>query len=172
MVDFLKRHHFGVKDFKFGDQSKESKTLVPNKPQKREDIKLAIDGKEINALMKDCGDYFVRERKKENIVLDYSLDSLKKLDAWLIANRERFKGNLSGNDAIVLAGAYLGEAMIKEYGGNWEFGPGLGQYSIFVNIHGNKGNCIGKVNKLVDGGDGDETYGFARVLKQYLSGGK
>jgi len=172
MINFLVRHNFSVHTIDFNSGSNSSKVLSPNKIQNIQEATLEIDEKEISGLMKECANYFVLERKKDNILLDFSLESLKAVDQWLGANRDKFNENKEGKDSIVLAGAYLGEVMIRLYGGNWAFGQGLGMYAILVDIQGNKGNCIGRVSRLINDGAGNETYFFAKALASYMKEAK
>ena len=55
------------------------------------------------------------------IYLDFSLDSLKHLETWLLQKYPEVQADLSGNElaAIDTIGTYVGEVFRKHLGGQW-----------------------------------------------------
>ncbi len=69
-------------------------------------------------------------RKEE---LDWSLDSIKKLDEFLVEN---FKENRLEPDTVETMGMYLGETLRRAFDGQWKYNEGFGRLCIEVKDEG------------------------------------
>jgi hypothetical protein len=58
--------------------------------------------------------------------------------------------------------------MIRQFGGNWEFG----EYGLQVNIRGAKVNVLGKIVKLINNGEEDAVYVLLLSVEKHIREGQ
>ncbi|QQR92509.1 MAG: hypothetical protein IPJ89_05175 [Candidatus Iainarchaeum archaeon] len=122
---------------------------------------------EVLPIIRNVAGLFVDELRRHKVNLDYSIDSLELVDKWILA--QRASGSMN-KDIVVLAGCYLGEVIVRNLNGKWEFGF-AGEYGLQVDIKGAKGNIMGKVAKLIKNGQEDSLYFFVKVISKNIKDG-
>ncbi len=111
-------------------------------------------------------------RDSFGVELAYDADSVKWLDGYIEENRESLDGATIEGLVSVL-GSFLGEAIIRCHGGEWELREGSLCVS-FAREHGEHGEGRGqglaaahpfaKVAKQFENGSGDSTYAFFTAI--------
>ena len=94
--------------------------------------------------------------KKESIKTDYSKESIKQLEDWLSKQKKKKQKEL-----INQVGAYLGESIIKNYGGSWV--KTNGNWSVELSEN-NMIFPISKVYKFVHDGPEDSFYTLFKLI--------
>lgn len=65
-------------------------------------------------------DFFTEEfAKEQNLTLDYSLESLDKLESWILANYDDIKKLIDDEKMLDYLTVYIGETFRKHLGGKW-----------------------------------------------------
>ena len=65
-------------------------------------------------------DFFTEEfAKEQNLTLDYSLESLDKLEGWILANYDDIKKLIDDEKMLDYLTVYIGETFRKHLGGKW-----------------------------------------------------
>lgn len=65
-------------------------------------------------------DFFTEEfAKEQNLTLDYSLESLDKLESWILANYDDIKKLIDDGKMLDYLTVYIGETFRKHLGGKW-----------------------------------------------------
>lgn len=65
-------------------------------------------------------DFFTEEfAKEQNLTLDYSLESLDKLEGWILANYDDIKKLIDDGKMLDYLTVYIGETFRKHLGGKW-----------------------------------------------------
>lgn len=65
-------------------------------------------------------DFFTEEfAKEQNLTLDYSLESLDKLEGWILANYDDIKKLIDDEKMLDYLTIYIGETFRKHLGGKW-----------------------------------------------------
>ena len=117
--------------------------------------------------------------------LDFSLESLRHLDAYLeTIHGERPQTDDELNRVVMRCGAYVGEVIRKNSSVklNWAAFKEAAKFSDYLNDMGFSAGTAGilwadaktmcfpisKVGKLIENGPEDSVYGFARVIIQQL----
>ena len=65
-------------------------------------------------------DFFTEEfAKEQNLTLDYSIESLDKLEGWILANYDDIKKLIDDEKMLDYLTVYIGETFRKHLGGKW-----------------------------------------------------
>ncbi len=65
-------------------------------------------------------DFFTEEfAKEQNLTLDYSIESLDKLEGWILANYDDIKKLIDDGKMLDYLTVYIGETFRKHLGGKW-----------------------------------------------------
>ena len=65
-------------------------------------------------------DYFTGEfAEKQNLILDYSIDSLDALENWILDNFDEIKKLIDNRQMLDYLTVYIGETFRKHIGGKW-----------------------------------------------------
>ena len=65
-------------------------------------------------------DFFTEEfAKEQNLTLDYSIESLDKLEGWILANYDEIKKLIDDSKMLDYLTVYIGETFRKQLGGKW-----------------------------------------------------
>lgn len=106
--------------------------------------------------LKKLSNTLIETLNKEGIKTDFTKESIKDVEAWL-GNQEKKKQK----ELINQVGAYLGESIIKSYGGTWE--NQSGNWGIKLRDD-NYVFPIGKVYKFVYDGPEDSFYSLFTMI--------
>lgn len=67
--------------------------------------------------------FFTEEfAKEQNLTLDYSIESLDKLEGWILANYDDIKKLIDDGKMLDYLTVYIGETFRKHLGGKWYIG--------------------------------------------------
>jgi hypothetical protein len=98
--------------------------------------------------IKQEGEEMLRQlNQRFHVDLGYNRQSVEWLDWYISQNRDFFPTGEVQNMALSI-GYILGEAIIREYGGEWEYDEDFHQWA--VNMKKGKANPIGKTRKYLE----------------------
>ncbi len=103
---------------------------------------------------------FEKVLNENSIKSDYSKESLKEIETWLSSLKKKQQ-----KEFILNVGAYLGECMIKNYGGTWVQMDNTWAVKFENN---SKAFPLSKVSKFVYNGSEDSFYSMYTILKRYI----
>jgi hypothetical protein len=105
-------------------------------------------------------------KKQFGLVLDYSVESLKKIDSAL--DEVRSRGDLDDNDrdlAVFTCGLYTGEVLITEVGGEWVQDDKFNMVSQHISVPGFAAvDPIGKCMKRLENGEEDSVFSLVTAV--------
>lgn len=104
--------------------------------------------------------------KKLDVKLDLDAESIKWLAGYINRNRESF--NKETKERLIdILGSFLGEAIIKNYGGQWAINEG----ALGVHLKGKSfAFPFAKVSKQMYNGPEDSIYSFYRIVPMVMDG--
>jgi hypothetical protein len=103
-------------------------------------------------------------KRINNVDLDYSVRSLKDVDALL---DEFYRTGGAAHETILALGCYLGQVFVTQAQGKWcepKQGPFAGSWPMIELVSGNLCNPIGKVFNSVEKGAEDDLVYFYLVV--------
>lgn len=106
------------------------------------------------------------ELVKTQLNLEYDQKSVEYLEGFIERQRERWSKDGKKEGLINSLGSFLGECMIKNYGGGWEEDKELGWCIKFNG--GEKAFPFNKVKKQFDNDIGDSIFSFYRIIPDLL----
>lgn len=137
---------------------------------------------DVNDMMAAYAEDAVDYAKKLNKTLDYSEQSIQQVEdiCTMLYNEipknffKRLIKKAPSEETIIqmskILGGYIGEVMIKHYGGSWDIEDFMNQgNTILVSIGELKTFPVGKVYKRLKNGPGDNVYYYYHVMTKELS---
>jgi hypothetical protein len=137
---------------------------------------------DVNDMMAAYAEDAVDYAKKLKITLDYSEESIQEVEniCTMLYNDipksffKRLIKQTPSEETIVqmskMLGGYIGEVMIKHYGGSWDIEDFMNQgNTILVNIGELKTFPVSKVYKRLKNGPEDNVYYYYHVMTKELS---
>jgi hypothetical protein len=105
--------------------------------------------------------------------LDYSEDSLKKLEDILSRMKQQYADNPTQDqldERCKMWGSYLGEVVRRRFGGTWsiETYPGKGFATLTLSVGGSKLFPSMKVHRRLTQGEDDDVWAFYKMVKARL----
>ena len=106
--------------------------------------------------LKKLSNTLIETLKKDSIKTDYSKESIKELEGWLGKQKKKNQKEL-----INQVGTYLGESIIRAYGGTWKNTNASWAVELSEN---NFVFPISKVHKFVHNGPEDSFYSLFKLI--------
>jgi hypothetical protein len=102
------------------------------------------------------------ESVKTQLNLKYDIDSIKFIEGFIERNKSSF-GKEETKGLINSLGAFLGQCIIENYGGQWQLDNEMGTMAVVFDDK-NKAYPFSKVNKQFDNGLEDSLYSFYTII--------
>jgi cyanate lyase len=127
----------------------------------------------VAAMAAACAAKAVDSARELGADLDYSEDSLKKLEDILSRMKQRQDGNARQeelDETCKMWGSYLGEVVRRRFGGTWsiETYPGKAFATLTLSVGGSKLFPSMKVHRRLTQGEGDDVWAFYKMVKARL----